>query len=88
MTGHGCPGPGCGGFCGAPAHGERGSTSGQGCPGLSWGRSTGPTATVRAARLEVNPDTGRAEVGIVVTGEVIEENGRLLGPSRRADRHK
>jgi hypothetical protein len=43
---------------------------------------------VRAARLEVNPDTGRAEVGIVVTGEVIQENGRLLGPSRRADRHK
>ncbi len=34
---------------------------------------------MRAARLQVNPDTGRAKVGIIVTGEVIEENGRLLG---------
>jgi endonuclease YncB( thermonuclease family) len=34
---------------------------------------------MRAKRLEFNPDAGQATVGIVVTGEVIEENGRLLG---------
>jgi hypothetical protein len=36
-------------------------------------------AKMRAARLQPNPDTGRAKVGIIVTGEVIEENERLLG---------
>jgi hypothetical protein len=34
---------------------------------------------MRSQRLEFNPDTGRAKVGIIVTGEAIEENGRLLG---------
>ncbi len=36
-------------------------------------------AKMRTARLEVSADTGRAKVGIIVTGEVIEEDGRLLG---------
>ncbi len=34
---------------------------------------------MRAERLQVNPQTGKTKVGVVVTGEVIEENGRLLG---------
>lgn len=34
---------------------------------------------MRSQRLEFNPDTGQAKVGVIVTGEVIEENGRLLG---------
>jgi hypothetical protein len=33
---------------------------------------------MRAARMVVDPNTGTAKVGVIVTGEVIEENGRLL----------
>ncbi|MDD7942905.1 thermonuclease family protein [Actinomycetospora lutea] len=35
-------------------------------------------ARMRAERLVIDPGTGVGKVGIIVTGEVIEENGRLL----------
>ncbi|MBC3190988.1 thermonuclease family protein [Pseudonocardia sp. C8] len=35
-------------------------------------------ARMRAERLVIDPVTGVGKVGVVVTGEVIEENGRLL----------
>ena len=35
-------------------------------------------ARMRAERLVFHPDTGQAKLGVIVTGEVIEENGRLL----------
>ncbi len=34
---------------------------------------------MRAQRSEIDPQTRGAKVGVIVTGEVIEENGRLLG---------
>ncbi len=43
---------------------------------------------MRAQRLQVDPQSGRAKVGVVVTGEVIEENGRSSATSRLGSPHR